>query len=66
MYYHNMNPTVSAFPAACGGVSERHQNNIYSLRIEDSPQLAAESFNFPKSLSEILLLCKLRIFISIE
>jgi hypothetical protein len=40
-----LNPAVSAFPAACGGVSERHKNNIYSLRIEDSPQLAAESFN---------------------
>jgi hypothetical protein len=42
-----LNPIVSAFPAACGGVSERLKKNIYSLRIEDSPQLAAENVNMP-------------------
>jgi len=39
-----MNSVASAFPAACCGVSER-MPNYSSLRIEDSPQLAAESFN---------------------
>ncbi|MGA2331733.1 MAG: hypothetical protein ABSG75_08230 [Syntrophales bacterium] len=38
------NSVASAFPAACCGVSERMVND-YSLRIEDSPQLAAEIFN---------------------
>jgi hypothetical protein len=38
------NSVASAFPAACCGVSERMTNDC-SLRIEDSPQLAAEIFN---------------------
>jgi hypothetical protein len=32
-------------PAACRGVSEQHENGLFLLSIEDSPQLAAESFN---------------------
>jgi hypothetical protein len=31
-------------PAACRGVSEQHENGLFLLSIEDSPQLAAESF----------------------
>jgi len=37
-----LNP-ASAFPAACGGVSEHKKNR--QKRIEDSSQLAARSFN---------------------
>jgi hypothetical protein len=40
-----LNPSASAFPAACGGVSERMKKHYYSLRIEDSPQFTAENFN---------------------
>ncbi len=40
-----LNPAASAFPAACRGVSERMMFKIPSLRIEDSPELASESFN---------------------
>ena len=40
-----MNPPASAFPAACCGECERKRNGFLLLRIEDSPQLAAESFN---------------------
>jgi hypothetical protein len=43
----SLNSVASAFPVACCGVSER-MTNYTSLRIENSPQLAAESFNvFP-------------------
>jgi hypothetical protein len=41
-----MNPPASTFPAACRGVSERKGEGLFLLRIEDSPQLAAESFNW--------------------
>jgi hypothetical protein len=40
-----LNPPASAFPAACRGVSEHKRDVLFFLRIEDSPQLAAESFN---------------------
>jgi len=40
-----LNP-ASAFPAACGRVSERKKIN--NKRIEDSPLLAARSFNSQK------------------
>jgi hypothetical protein len=40
-----MNPIASESPAACGGVSEQNNKKASSLRIEDSPQCAAESFN---------------------
>jgi hypothetical protein len=39
------NPAASAFPAACRGVSERMMFKIASLGIEDSLELAPESFN---------------------
>jgi putative PIN family toxin of toxin-antitoxin system len=39
-----LNLTASAFPAACRGVSERIQMS-FSIQIEDSPPLAAGSFN---------------------
>jgi hypothetical protein len=39
-----LNPGASAFPAACCGISERLEYNI-TLRIEDSLQLTAGSFN---------------------
>jgi len=39
-----LNLTASAFPGACPGVSERIQMS-FSLQIEDSPPLAAGSFN---------------------
>ncbi len=43
----SLNSVASAFPVACCGISQR-MTNYTSLRIEDSPQLAAESFNvFP-------------------
>ncbi len=51
-----MNPTASAYPAACGGVNERHQNNTHSLRIEAYPQLAAESFKFWRNFLVIVLI----------
>jgi len=44
MEYGLLNSVASAFPVACCGVSERMTND-YSLKIEASPQLAAESFN---------------------
>jgi hypothetical protein len=40
--YNKLMNYASAFPAACGGVSE-HKKNIQS--IEDSSRLAARSFN---------------------
>ncbi len=40
-----MNPAASAFPAACRRVSERMMSKIPSLGIEESPELAPESFN---------------------
>jgi hypothetical protein len=40
-----LNSVASAFPATCCGVSER-MPNYCSLRIEDSSQLAAESFKY--------------------
>jgi hypothetical protein len=40
-----LNPLASAFPAACRRVSKQKQNGFFPLRIEDFPQLAAESFN---------------------
>ena len=40
-----LNPPASEFPAACRGVSEHKRDVLFFLRIEDSPQLAAESFN---------------------
>ena len=39
-----VNLSASAFPAACRGVSERI-SDVSSLQIEDSPPLAAGSFN---------------------
>jgi len=42
-----LNPAASAFPAACRGVSERMVFKIPSLGIEDSPELAPESFISP-------------------
>ena len=44
-YWPRLNPPASAFPAACRGVSEYKRDVLFFLRIEDSPQLAAESFN---------------------
>jgi hypothetical protein len=41
-----VNPLASVFPAAYRGVSEHKRDVLFFLRIEDSPQLAAESFNF--------------------
>ena len=41
----NLNPPARAFPAASRGVSEHKRDVLFFLRIEDSPQLAAESFN---------------------
>jgi hypothetical protein len=41
-----MNPPASAFPVACRGVSERNENGLFLLRIEDSPRLAAERVKF--------------------
>jgi len=41
-----LNSEASAFLAACCGVSERIMLTIPSLGIEDSPELAPESFNF--------------------
>jgi hypothetical protein len=48
-----MNLTASSFPAACRGVNERIQMS-YSLQIEDSPQLAAGSFNGPSEVIRLL------------
>jgi hypothetical protein len=41
-----LNSVANAFPAVCCGVSERMFKRYYSLRIGDSPRLAAESFNY--------------------
>jgi hypothetical protein len=41
-----VNPPASTFPAACHWVSEQKRNGLFRLRIEDSPQLAAEIFKF--------------------
>jgi hypothetical protein len=40
-----LNPPASEFSAACRGVSEHKRYVLFFLRTEDSPQLAAESFN---------------------
>ncbi|MBU4074066.1 MAG: hypothetical protein KKF28_01595, partial [Proteobacteria bacterium] len=39
-----MNPSASERTAACRGLSERKRNGLFSLRTEDAPQRAAESF----------------------
>jgi hypothetical protein len=39
-----LNPFVSAFPEAWRGVSEQQRTVLFHSRIEDSPQLAAKSF----------------------
>jgi len=48
------NLTASAFPAACRGVSERIQTP-FSLQIEDSPPLAAGSFNYNDFIIQLAL-----------
>ena len=45
VFVYVMNPGASAFPVACCGVSERLEQLITSLRIEESLQQAAGSFN---------------------
>ena len=45
-----LNPPAGAFTAACRGGCEHIQNTLFFLRIEDSPQLAAESLHFQVSL----------------
>jgi len=47
-----LNPSASAFPAACRGVSERMMFRFPSLEIENSPELAPESFNSPAALGD--------------
>jgi hypothetical protein len=39
-----MNPSASEGAAACRGLSERKQNGLLSLRIEDAPQRAVGRF----------------------
>jgi hypothetical protein len=40
-----LNPSASTYPAACRGVCEQKGHGLFRFRSEDSPQLAAESFN---------------------
>ena len=40
-----MNPPTLAYPEASRGVGERKRYGLFLLRIEESPQLAAASFN---------------------
>jgi hypothetical protein len=56
LFLQNLNPIANAFPAACGGVSEQNYKMAFSSRIEDSPQLAAESFNVTSGRSTSFLL----------
>jgi len=47
-----LNLSASAFPGVCPGVSERIQMS-FSIQIEDSPPLAAGSFNLPEKSEDL-------------